>query len=168
MYWQINLQSLKVHNKWSDGSCVGVYLTHSPHHTTNIPLTHNTQTANIICSSIVSTIKNLQHVDMMPNVYHFFGQLKHIFTNRNNRNRNQMELTCCWHSFTSKWTQIQRQIYLVIWSCHGILTHQKWLSHLETILCLKDQKDLILKISKMIQIWIYCINSQRKLWKLEQ
>ena len=42
-----SLQANQSHNKWSDRSKVGIFLCHSPHHASNIPLVLNTQTANV-------------------------------------------------------------------------------------------------------------------------
>jgi hypothetical protein len=39
-----SLQSHHSHNKWSDRSRVGIFLTHSPHHAASVPLVLNTQT----------------------------------------------------------------------------------------------------------------------------
>ena len=38
------LQSLHAHNKWMDRARVGIFLCHSPHHVTDVPLILNTQT----------------------------------------------------------------------------------------------------------------------------
>ena len=38
------LQSLKAHNKWTDRARVGIFLCHSPHHATDVPLVLNSQT----------------------------------------------------------------------------------------------------------------------------
>ena len=38
------LQSLHAHNKWTDRARVGIFLCHSPHHATDVPLILNTQT----------------------------------------------------------------------------------------------------------------------------
>ena len=41
------LQASQSHNKWSDCSKVGIFMTHSPSHSTNVPLVLNTRTANV-------------------------------------------------------------------------------------------------------------------------
>ena len=41
------LQASQSHNKWSDRSKVGIFMTHSPSHSSNVPLALNTRTANI-------------------------------------------------------------------------------------------------------------------------
>ena len=41
------LQSQQSHNKWSDRSCVGIFLCHSPNHSGSVPLVLNTQTGNV-------------------------------------------------------------------------------------------------------------------------
>lgn len=41
------LQAQNAHNKWSDRSKVGIYLSHSPHHASNVPLVLNTQTGHV-------------------------------------------------------------------------------------------------------------------------
>ena len=38
------LQSQQAHNKWTDRARVGIFLCHSPHHATDVPLVLNTQT----------------------------------------------------------------------------------------------------------------------------
>ena len=42
-----NLQALKAHNKWTDRSRVGIFLCHSPSHSSNVPLILNTTTGNV-------------------------------------------------------------------------------------------------------------------------
>ena len=42
-----NLQAVKSHNKWSDRSRVGIFLCHSPEHSSSVPLVLNTTTANV-------------------------------------------------------------------------------------------------------------------------
>ena len=42
-----SLQSLKSHNKWADRSRVGIFLYHSPSHSTSVSLTLNTGTGNV-------------------------------------------------------------------------------------------------------------------------
>ena len=41
------LQALQSHNKWSDRSKVGIFMTHSPSHSSNVPLVLNTRTAHV-------------------------------------------------------------------------------------------------------------------------
>ena len=41
------LQSQHAHNKWSDRSRVGIFLSHSPNHSTDVPLILNTTTGNV-------------------------------------------------------------------------------------------------------------------------
>jgi len=42
-----SLQGQKSHNKWEDRSRVGIFLCHSPHHASSVPLILNTQTGNV-------------------------------------------------------------------------------------------------------------------------
>ena len=42
-----SLQAQHSHNKWSDRSQVGIFLSHSPDHSTSVPLVMNTQTGNV-------------------------------------------------------------------------------------------------------------------------
>ncbi|MEM7283838.1 MAG: reverse transcriptase domain-containing protein, partial [Pseudomonadota bacterium] len=42
-----SLQAQQSHNKWSDRTRVGIFLCHSPHHASNVPLILNTQTGNV-------------------------------------------------------------------------------------------------------------------------
>ena len=41
------LQSQKSHNKWSDRARVGIFMCHSPHHSTSVPLVLKTQSGNV-------------------------------------------------------------------------------------------------------------------------
>ena len=41
------LQSGMAHNKWTDRTRVGIFLCHSPHHATDVPLVLNTQTGQV-------------------------------------------------------------------------------------------------------------------------
>ena len=41
------LQAQQPHNKWSDRSRVGIFMCHSPNHSTIVPLILNTQTGNV-------------------------------------------------------------------------------------------------------------------------
>ena len=41
------LQAQQPHNKWSDRSRVGIFMCHSPNHSTSVPLILNTQTGNV-------------------------------------------------------------------------------------------------------------------------
>ena len=41
------LQSQQSHNKWTDRSRVGIFLTHSPVHSSNVPLVLNASTGNV-------------------------------------------------------------------------------------------------------------------------
>lgn len=42
-----SLQAQQSHNKWSDRSRVGIFMCHSPHHASNVPLVLNTRTGNV-------------------------------------------------------------------------------------------------------------------------
>lgn len=42
-----SLQSQQSHNKWSDRSRVGIFLCHSPHHSSTVPLVLNTRSGNV-------------------------------------------------------------------------------------------------------------------------
>jgi hypothetical protein len=44
---EASLQALKLHNKWLDRARVGIFMWHSPHHMSSVPLVLNTQTGNI-------------------------------------------------------------------------------------------------------------------------
>ena len=41
------LQAQQSHNKWTDCSRVGIFLTHSPVHSSNVPLVLNTSSGNV-------------------------------------------------------------------------------------------------------------------------
>ena len=42
-----SLKSQKSHNKWSDRARVGIFMCHSPHHSTSVLLVFNTQSGNV-------------------------------------------------------------------------------------------------------------------------
>jgi hypothetical protein len=44
---EASLQALSSHNKWLDQARVGIFMCHSPHHASSVPLVLNTQTGNV-------------------------------------------------------------------------------------------------------------------------